>query len=237
MKYLHTYEIFESVIDPNYTFIKQELFKLKDDIFNYAKNYKQLLNILNRNKIFENNSIIFSDDVGHENSIYEGYGISSAATIPETGVIYVIFDNTIMSVIKKMKSGELDYSVFIGYLENIIAHELVHREQLVRMGQKGIDSLIKKIDNMHSIESEEESGKVYFNMPTELMAFAKQSMLELIMNGINKEKILEDLKTNSGLANLLNNSDSFLQLYYFYKKDSKQFHRFTKYLYEYVIEN
>lgn len=232
-------QLCERVISPSTQFVQIAMTDVKTKLLN-TNSKGLILDILNKNTYFLKNSISFNYNSPNEEIMYEEYAINGAIT-EAYGPIIIYFDKpTILDVIKQMKLGTLDYDKFTNFIKILITHELIHREQIKRMGAKGLVSILSRLTkSMNDIDKpghEDDYNKAYVSEPIELMAFAKQSILEFVSEGLSTNDILSKLKTTKGIEELINISDSFYQIYQFFPQQTPTFKRLVKYMYEYLTK-
>ena len=132
--------------------------------------------------------------------------------------IYIIIGNpfTFFRTIKDAYNNDYFREGFVNHLNNMIQHEMVHREQFKRKNKK----------EMSNLEiNPEKNKKGYLSNPDEIMAFAK-TLIDDLSGRFSKEEILNKLKI--GITH---------PIYIDYSKiGGDVFKKFKKYIYMYLDE-
>jgi len=151
-------------------------------------------------------------------------GLSSAA-IQSGGTIqvYVLPDFT------HVLDGEWDE--FIEQLSHLLSHELVHRKQQYRIHKaqpNRYDQIIGKLSSATS------RGSDYWLNKQEMMAFAKEALMELQIFGLNKQMIRKLLKRPQSIQRNPKASPIFYNYVRLMKDHKDEVKRFFHYLYQYL---
>lgn len=204
----------EAVIKPDLSFIKE----LKSKILDLTKAKSKIWILDSLTKIFANWFISFKvTDKQSRNDILASAGIVSADIIPKEPFRITIYCND-MSVFDDREDVE-DY--WFPALYEILGHELIHRQQLIR-------SKIQRKVNFSSNGNFD--FKKYYSDKQEIMAFAHETMIYMLSMGLGKEEMLKAI--SSGLSKIdFINLQEFLE---YFSSNTPEYKLFNKYLYQYI---
>jgi hypothetical protein len=136
-------------------------------------------------------------------------------------------------------AGGSDFKYWLNNFMNLVKHELVHIEQYRRiLKNKGdIDKVLDVLFDMKqkAQDTYDDNMEAYLSEFLEIMAHAKQSHDQFKAAHLNKDRMLELLKTKSGMEELSFESSAFDSYYsYIYPKYPKVWKKFIKTLVEYI---
>jgi hypothetical protein len=100
--------------------------------------------------------------------------------------IYIEYESEFWTIFE----DDEKWNTFVDVTEKIIAHELTHREQMIRIVNRVNDYKLQQI----MAKGSETAGN-YLSNPQELMSFANESVQEYLQLGYTKERILKLLKS------------------------------------------
>lgn len=206
----NNYLISEAVIIPTTKGYIDRLDKIRDneDIVSYPffNDTKSLLNLINNN--FKKNSIYF---------VLTDKQSLSASTSKNGNIKIYVNDNFYDVFVDDKK-----YYKFKEWLEKILNHELIHREQSKKVDWSKFD--IKT--------TQSKSKKDYLSHEHEIMAYAKTTVDQLKSKLNFTGRILEFLR--QPYENVSPVFDMYVNEF---NKDSKVLKKFYKYIYEYIIKS
>lgn len=246
MKYIKTYNKFinEKVITQDVSFVRETIEKHKKQL-HYAKEADFIIIL---NQAFRNRYIDFKyvNDKSPSGSLEkDGFIVGGECTI--YGYISVFVDRRIS--IYFYEDGNVNnpnseiykrFEALINKLEETIHHELVHREQFIKVGSK-------KLENMYKDYTSKDTYK-YLSNKHEMMAFASSVVMELLNKGYTTNEILKRLKNHEENIHRSYNIDKqkaeeeydsdVLWAFYknFYEKDKKIYNKFINYTVAYIQE-
>lgn len=188
----------------------------------------EISNILN--KAFQNKRIHFEDSPSFGEQVRDSWakiGITKGFIYDDGGIGIGYDDNF-------WETFEDDYlwNDLKSALSSIIAHELTHRDQFIKMINKAgyIDGSADSISNSE-----------YLSHPKEIQAFAREAVEDYMQLSYKPEEILQLLKTVQGGSVTQahkEESEAFWYYYdYFYDStygDKKVWRKFLKFMYEYL---
>lgn len=125
----------------------------------------------------------------------------------------IVVEDEFYNDFKETKKALSDRS-FKSLLHEILNHESIHKEQDIRSGGKSYD-----------LTRSPSKPKEYFSHYTEIMAYARSTVDQMLSKGYTKEEMLSDLRRNrldSWIPNIYN------------QMDPATMKRYRKYVYEYI---
>lgn len=222
------YNPLKKIINEN-ILVGEDISKITDMLMHRIKkgnkinDYQSLINQLNSFFLGKKIYFVEPDDIidtyptaSRYKSISDDYGFLGGF-INNHSEIFIILDGKSLLVNMYEYTGPT-----IQKLKIMVNHELVHREQYKKIGNKINTILLNKLQHKtHTMDP----LKQYFKEPREIMAYAKTIVDELEKH-FSKEDILECLR--SGYA--VSPTQSL------YKKivDNKTYKKLLKYIYQYV---
>jgi hypothetical protein len=189
----------------------------------------QILSLDSINKIFEGSMVYFSGFDEFYNSLTTDAErmVAPKDLMLMGGVKFALFNrylDKIQVVIEPdlffeyINTQQEDKEEFYGFLRLIFRHESIHVQQV----EKGTNY---KLD-----ASPTANAKKYWASQHEIMAYAQSLVDDLLNNGHTQEEIMNLLKHEKKIQSWIHNV---------YKKvlDEKQYKKFMKYVYMYLLEN
>lgn len=215
----------EEMIQPNTDFVKPILISNKKQLMQSKDSIKLL------NTIFAPYKIEFqkSDD-RPTNKYFALVGLVGGG-VSRDGDTVIEYNSNILNVFKHDNL----YNKFIANIIRLISHELIHVDQFNKMRTQNpskFDNIIDKLSlNVNSNETEK-----YLSIPQEIMAFAKESVMEFKDKGFSNQKILARLRSPNDLSFDPQPKESAIFLKYLFLFGAKDnvFKRFSNYMYQYL---
>ena len=214
---------------------KDFLLKLEPHIVGQNRSIVQMYSILD--KAFKGTEIklIFSKE-HNANSDEDFYGIVSAQHFNKAKkFIEIIINKNIVNAQRSTK----DFKTFVHLLDSYAQHEYIHHMQYAKAkdpGNVGIKRLYAKLTA--ALSSGDDTD--YFKNDQEVMAWANSAIHELKAEGMNKEEILNFIRsaTKSNFGEERRYEKSNLMATYmmrFREKFPKVWKKFLRYMYDYVM--
>jgi len=171
-----------------------------------------LKNIFNSKDILFTNvnrlSVLFPE-LKKDNYINNEYGIKGAFISTNLKIFVIIDEKELLCNLHENKNNTLFT------IKKILNHELVHREQYKKMG-----------DKLNFIISNEKS-KTYLDNPREIMAYAK-TVIDELQRFFNKEQIIYFLRNGNTITNTQKNIKN--------KVKPENYKKFLKHMYNYITK-
>ena len=174
---------------------------------------------LEQSSNFDDEDFIKSSMVSHK------LGLDGATVTVGDEFITVFYLSSVVEVL----ADEKNWPKFVGLFESLVAHELVHREQLTRQKSASGKTHMRRNGDL----SDDDEFKKYLAHHTEIMAWAQQAALELLnlARWTPEDAIRVVVKGPEYAARA---SDSFATYHSIFDKTDKAYKEFVKSVIEYI---
>jgi hypothetical protein len=210
--------LYEAIIDvdPEVETIIQKVKEVKNKIFQ-CTSIDSIISMLN--KLLASRKIKFGFTRGLLNE-YIAYG----GFIPSTQELTFIFTSKIQDFIDKDIDKNVEFKQFLNSLQRPLGHELIHREQFLKVAyEEKRKEIFKKSSSIKD---------KYYSNKHEMMSYAWQIINEFRMNGIEDSSIKKILATKSEVK--LEIGGPILKDYHKYFPGQEVLKGLYKYMYMYL---
>jgi len=221
---LNEFELFEKIQPPNTEFVGTTLAYLKKNFFDnlYDIDEGDIIDFMNEAfKKYKIEFVVPFKNIGNfreiSNREWSTVGISGAITDLYGNILIIILPKFFENFDKQY--ADRYFNKFIKILKQVISHELIHRYQIEKMDKKYLKILS---DRGAGSLKDKEYPYLYYSDTQEIMAFAEQTINDLLNHNFSKKDIIKFLKS----PNLWLGDD-------FDKWDTER--NFTKYSMTYII--
>jgi hypothetical protein len=177
-------EMISAVISVDSSFVSKELNKVKNELIDKNLGNLEIEEILNKAFSKHNIKFVMGQSGTSDHPKYAEVYISQASIYENLSIVieyeegfYLVFDN------------EDKWKTFVNVVSHIIAHELVHREQIKKILNRVGNQKLKQV-----VMQSAEKATDYLSQKQEIMSFAQEAVLELKQLGYDNKKIETLLK-------------------------------------------
>jgi len=209
-------ELFEAKRPEHLGFVKDKLKELKSSLYDHDLSNEQIRRALNH--AFEKFMITFVINPAGRESNYSRVGLGGAECDAGGHITIHLTDDVYDAL-----NGGAYYEEFVDLCAASIAHELTHREQIMKHARNGENA--KDPDRLRD----------YLEDHREIEAFAVQAAMELF-SAFEAKDILAKLAKSSDLEYLAKYSDSLEMYLSVFNPPSSTLNRFLKKLHSVVSE-
>ena len=232
----HPYRSVQERYNPSTWFVKQLLLANKSKLLDKATD--EIVEILN--KAFYPYSISFETLYGQQSgsSQQAEVGVVSGNYNEGTQEIEIQLNaRDAATVFESKYFDEQLFQQFVRVVEYVVAHELIHRNQLSQVASSRLWQVVSKINpDLHR-----QDGWAYMTSNFEIQAFAKQAVQEFKVSGYSRPEILNFLRTPFSKDSQIGSNVMYELFSSLSPRDTatdphikERLHRFLKFAYEYA---
>lgn len=222
--------ITERVIKPNMSFVATALNANRVALLACKSNAacKKVLNTAFNNYWI----LVDSSKTADEDCLVRNWSIDTASTIPTTespdgSIVELIIGKSFSQKIQGISSAS-DWIGLVNAINIALEHEYIHKVHVTKIP----GAVLKKIWSDANVNDDIK----YLSIPQEIMAFARQSVLEFQAAGATRDELLQRVRTpySTSVTPAIVESDIFHTYTHVFKPNDTVMRRFLKYMYEYI---